>query len=335
MRLRFLETFDGIPDLAAAGWVRWGSWDYNNLFVAGRTGKGIHSGGGQGSGILLDSQSTLVLGLALKRIDVGQAIRFQDSSGLLENSDYSLTQVYFQITDDGALNVKNGDGTVLASLPAGSIPGNAYTYIELGATFHATQGWVGVRINNQLAVDINNVNTIRTANASAKLVQINGPAAGSGSDLDDLYIADGNGTDFTGPFWGDHKLYVDLPNGDGTYKEFTPSSGTTHYNLVDEDPFNGTDYVTANGSGVRDSYLYPAFSATNRIDLVALLPYLQASVLNARALVRHGGADGVSEQINPPGTYARRQVYMFRNPANNALWTAEQVNNAELGLRAE
>ena len=46
-----------------------------------------------------------------------------------------------------------------------------------------------------------------------------------------------------------------LPTSDGTYKAWTPSTGTTHYTLVDESSCNGTtDYNSTTITGNRDSY---------------------------------------------------------------------------------
>ena len=46
-----------------------------------------------------------------------------------------------------------------------------------------------------------------------------------------------------------------LPTGDGFYTAWTPSTGSTHYTLVDELTCNGTtDYVSTTGVGNRDSY---------------------------------------------------------------------------------
>jgi hypothetical protein len=45
------------------------------------------------------------------------------------------------------------------------------------------------------------------------------------------------------------------PTGAGTYSQWTPSTGTTHYTLVDETSCNGTtDYVSTTVNGNRDSY---------------------------------------------------------------------------------
>lgn len=46
-----------------------------------------------------------------------------------------------------------------------------------------------------------------------------------------------------------------VPTGVGTYSAWTPSTGTTHYTLVDESACNGTtDYVSTGTVGARDSY---------------------------------------------------------------------------------
>ena len=46
-----------------------------------------------------------------------------------------------------------------------------------------------------------------------------------------------------------------VPTGVGTYSAWTPSTGSTHYTLVDETSCNGTtDYVSATIAGNRDSY---------------------------------------------------------------------------------
>lgn len=55
-----------------------------------------------------------------------------------------------------------------------------------------------------------------------------------------------------------------LPSGVGTYSAWTPSTGTTHYTLVDESACNGTtDYVSTAVNGNRDSYAVSLASIPN------------------------------------------------------------------------
>lgn len=55
-----------------------------------------------------------------------------------------------------------------------------------------------------------------------------------------------------------------VPTGLGTYSAWTPSTGTTHYTLVDESTCNGnTDYVSTVTAGARDSYAVSLASIPN------------------------------------------------------------------------
>lgn len=55
-----------------------------------------------------------------------------------------------------------------------------------------------------------------------------------------------------------------LPTAAGTYSAWTPSTGATHYTLVDETTCNGTtDYVSATAAGVRDSFTVSVASIPN------------------------------------------------------------------------
>lgn len=64
-----------------------------------------------------------------------------------------------------------------------------------------------------------------------------------------------------------------LPNSDGTYRQWTSKSGSTHFTNIDETKCNGTtDYVSTNTTGSRDSYVVPLSSIPNssiitRIDI--------------------------------------------------------------------
>lgn len=55
-----------------------------------------------------------------------------------------------------------------------------------------------------------------------------------------------------------------LPTGAGAYSAWTPSTGTTHYTLVDETSCNGTtDHVSTTSVGAKDSYVVSLSSVPN------------------------------------------------------------------------
>jgi hypothetical protein len=66
-----------------------------------------------------------------------------------------------------------------------------------------------------------------------------------------------------------------LPSGDGTYAAWTPSTGSTHYTLVDETTCNGvTDYVSTLTVGNRDSFAVSLAAVPNgaTITQISLTP---------------------------------------------------------------
>jgi hypothetical protein len=64
-----------------------------------------------------------------------------------------------------------------------------------------------------------------------------------------------------------------VPTADGTFKQWTPSTGTSHFALVDETACNTTDYNSTNTAGNRDSYSIdissiPAGSQITQIEII-------------------------------------------------------------------
>lgn len=61
------------------------------------------------------------------------------------------------------------------------------------------------------------------------------------------------------------------PTGVGTYNAWTPSTGSTHYTLVDESSCNGvTDYVSTTTTGTRDSYTVSVSGIPNASTITAI-----------------------------------------------------------------
>lgn len=94
------------------------------------------------------------------------------------------------------------------------------------------------------------------------------------------------------------------PNAEGTYLQFAPSTGTTHYTLVDDTTCNGnTDYNATTGVGDRDSY---------RVNL--------SSVPNGSTITKI--------EIAPCASRAARGS---TNPVMNVFYRLNGVNSADQG----
>lgn len=83
-----------------------------------------------------------------------------------------------------------------------------------------------------------------------------GPGGGATGYIDDFYLCNGLGTHNNG-FLGAVRIYTGTPVADSTPLDWTPSTGTTHYSLVNEiPPDNGTTFVSDNVVSDQDQYLH-------------------------------------------------------------------------------
>lgn len=155
--------------------------------------------------------------------------------------------------------------------------------------------------------------------------------------IDDLYILDTAGT-LNNDFLGDVRVQTYLPTADGANTGMTPSTGTTHYNLVDETTPNTTDYVSTTSTGVKDTYQFPDLSAnTGNVFGVMTTNYAHkdsTGLAGIANVVRSGGTNysGTSNSLST-GWTANSQTWET-NPATGAVWSASEVNSAEFGVES-
>lgn len=84
-----------------------------------------------------------------------------------------------------------------------------------------------------------------------------------------------------------------LPSGDGNYTAWTPSSGATHYTMVDEATCNGkTDYNYTDTTGDRDSYVASLSSVSNGSTITAI------EITPCASRNKNGGGPGASAVLD-------------------------------------
>jgi hypothetical protein len=157
----------------------------------------------------------------------------------------------------------------------------------------------------------------------------------------DLVICDGLGT-VNNTYPGDIACIRRLPNGNGTYSQFTGSDGNSvdNYALVDEAPSNDTDYTYATASGQKDSYavedLPPATLSVMGVRAVAKTAKSGAGAAGMSVMIRENGTDTYSSSV-PLSTSFSWQGDVVREvkPSNSSAWTISDVNAMEIGVRSE
>ncbi len=131
-----------------------------------------------------------------------------------------------------------------------------------------------------------------------------------------------------------------LPNGDGALTQWTPSTGTTHFNLVNGSPPTAdTAYVEDATPGDIDLYLYPAMSYNPAtIYFVQVGIYARKTDLGVRtiaAMARSGG-NNFTGTTQPALNTSYLDIYLqlySTDPNTGLAWSKATVDAAQFGQK--
>jgi hypothetical protein len=120
-------------------------------------------------------------------------------------------------------------------------------------------------------------------------------------------------------FLGDCVVECLLPQtGNGDLTDFTPSTGTDHGAMVDENPPNDdTDYTTGDTAGQQDCYQYPSLALTGAILGIQTNLYAKKTDAGARTvapIVRLGSTTYVGVAVAPATSYSYLTAIRELNP---------------------
>lgn len=231
------------------------------------------------------------------------------------------------------------NGTLLATSTV-TIPRDVWVYIEASVTISETVGEVHVRINGDTTDIVSFTGDTKNGgtNDTIDAVSIMGSTGGGGNNhISDIYICNDSGVE-NNDFLGDVAVRTLSPNGNGNSSQLTGSDGnqTDNYLLVDEKPFNTTDYTYSSTSGHKDTYgmadLPAAASTVFGVQVNASMRKDDAGLGQARYVLRSGGTDyvGSTETLT---TTATTYVGLYeQDPATTSAWTVSGVNSAEAGM---
>jgi len=213
------------------------------------------------------------------------------------------------------------------------INANIWYYLELKCFCHPTDGTIEVRLNGTTIISLSGINTQTGAESYYNMVSLSGSYH---CRLDDFYVCDGTGATCN-DFQGVCKVIGIFPNADTATVQWTPSTGTTHYNLVDENPASNTDYVSTGTQSNTDLYLYPSLAGDSTIVGIQVNTQVNlssgTSVIIESPIVSSGAVDlGPRTQVLSAGYYDARHISMT-NPDTNAAWTVENLAAAQIGVK--
>lgn len=339
MALLFFDGFDYYTTFGQRwDYIQGGSMSFNA--GGGRRGTTSFRSVGYGNYIgkhLGVSRSTFIIGMSFRNTNFGATGSTQDFLGL--NDDVG-GQISLAFNTSGNIVVRRGAGGTTIATSTNAMSNNTEYYIEWKITISDSSAADSciVRVNGAdwLNVAAGSDLKAQTGNTANKFFigQLTSPPSSADIHIDDLYVCDNTGATHN-DFLGDCRVDCVFPGADGSNSQFIPSTGTSHFALVDETTPNTTDYNESNTVGHRDTY--------NMQDLAAVTGTIYAVQTHVAALKADAGyrslksvvKSGSTTQTASPVALATSVAYdnqLFVNdPNTGAAWTESAVNAIEVG----
>ncbi len=239
-----------------------------------------------------------------------------------------------RVNADGSISVLNAADSVVDTSAAGLFFGSVWNYVELQLVIAGGSGTCEAQLNGANVIGPTTGNFGTTDAGEVDMVaDRNTMPNGCLLDFDDLYVIDD--TSPNDDFLGDIHIYTILPTGDGSHLDWTPNSGTSHYDRVDENPpDDDVTYVYDSTTGHQDTYTYPSVAGSD-IKGVQLNQYARkgdGAFRQIAPLVVSGGNDYTGTPQTCVASYVDLTTRYDEDPDTPGFaWTVAGFNAAEFG----
>jgi hypothetical protein len=270
------------------------------------------------------------------------------------NGPFFGTQVCIYLSRSQSIRIASGEpeGTTLINSTK-NLRRNVWHYVE-GSLLIGNPGQVSLKIDGENVGSFTG-DTRGLGSSSADGIRIGfnkisrtvaGGVRGRFICFDDFYIT-------TKDTISDVTMKAIRPTGDGASSDMTPSTGSSHYAVVDDDTDNeDIDYLSAATSGLSELFTFPTPSGSG-IDI----PALQVSVAGKAAfsdplaaavgLARVGGVTYTSTPLalgtpfDSLGIFGSGWGFNYRtapfaftaNPNTGGTWTPSDIGASQFGVR--
>lgn len=269
----FIDGFDHY-DSHLLKWDAAGNGVTNLDFVSGRFGGQAvaNANTGNSDGLIKNfgsSETEIYCGFAFKADTFTDSfvteylVRFRNSTdGISFSARYG---------ESGEITLHLSDGvSVLATSALGVLTEGLWHYVEFRYKPLNSGGVCTVWVDNTQVLTYSGDTTVSEEAVDA--LQILPTVANFGQGIvrvDDLYILNTSGTEMN-TRTGESRILTNLPTADTTQRDFSPSSGTDNYAMVDEFPTidEDTTYVENGTSGATDRYTSDSLATSGTIHTI-------------------------------------------------------------------
>lgn len=268
---------------------------------------------------------------------VGCAFRFNQANAFgviafVDNTTVGINAV-FTAAVPSTLTLKRGSTVLSTTTLDSTLLLNTWYYMEVKSFCHDTSGAVEVRINGVTVLTTSGIDTKNGADTYCDRARIYIDYA----YIDDFYVCDGTGSSLN-DFQGICNVVAVFPKADTTTIQWDPSTGTTHYNLVDENPPNAaTDFVSSSTQTDTDLYEYPALVGSGTIlglqvsSTVSL--YTGVSIVFEAPIVSNGVTELGPDTVLTSSGYGDARHISTADPNTGQPWTIAGLGAARIGFR--
>lgn len=256
------------------------------------------------------------------------------------NDNANATQFGFYVMTTGQLRFYRGSTANILGTTDDALVSNAWQSIEVKGLIDDAAGEIEVRVDGISWLTIAAADTKGTANTTVAQISYyvaqTDFAGGGNIHLKDFVWWDTSGT-HNNDFLGNVFVYPLLTDGDTDVGDWTPSTGTTLYNLLDESPPNDADYISAAAPPSDPAIMTMTDLPSDVTSVLALVPIIRGR--------KTDGGDGqvqvglISNAVVGLGTdrpLTTASTYWWdvseENPDTTDPWEPSEVNAAEVQI---
>jgi hypothetical protein len=242
-------------------------------------------------------------------------------------------------SDVNTLVVYRGDlGNPIGTYAFSPSP-TSWHWVEVHYKLSSSAGVFEVWLDGVRVINVTGVSTSGAGGSTVTNIWLGSTHAGNGPSMwyDDLYIADPNTPPGAYPL-GDSRIETLKPNADAGPNNGTPSSGTSHFAMVNENQWSSANSLTLDNTSGQEELFGIGSLATNpesiwAVRVLNIAEKTDAGPCSAESVVVSNGveADGPSTPLLT--TYEHVTGIFQVDPNTGAAWTYPAVNAAKCGFK--
>lgn len=240
-------------------------------------------------------------------------------------------QVGWSIDVEGRILIYRGASTIIWQSDPGVVVNEAWVFVGFSAIIHPTAGSVSLSVNGVQLVELTGINTRGQADDNFTCVNIasGNMASLANFDIDDTYFDDEYLA--TVP---ERRIETLRPSGDGATLDLIPSTGTSHFAVVDETLVDATDFLSGSLPGELSELILTDLSVVptviDGVQAAGFALKTDAATRQVNYGVRSNGNDALGPDVTLSTTLQQGFNNVLLNPDGNVPWDAAAVNAARL-----